>query len=189
MQLILLSGGSGRRLWPLSNEARSKQFLKILKNKDGVFESMVQRIYTQLQASGLDKNILISTNAKQKDAFLSQIGEDLPIITEPERRDTFAAIVLACSYLVSELKCSLEEPIVVIPCDQFVEDGYFTTIVKIAKEVERGDSNLVLMGIKPTYPSTKFGYILPKDSSNDECIEVRQFKEKPDLETAKKYIS
>lgn len=189
MQLILLSGGSGRRLWPLSNEARSKQFIKLLETSDGSLQSMAQYIYGQLCDAGLSDNILISTNAVQRDSFISQLGENISILAEPERRDTFAAIVLACSYLYSKKKCDVNEPIVVLPCDQLVEKGYFDTIKKIGEAVANSTADLVLMGIQPTKPSTKYGYIIPSEIASDGSANVMCFKEKPDVETANKYIT
>ena len=189
MKLILLSGGSGRRLWPLSNEARSKQFIKLLETSDGSLQSMAQHIYSQLCEAGLNDDILISTNTLQRDSFINQIGENISILAEPERRDTFAAIVLACSYLFTKNKCDVNEPIIVLPCDQLVELDYFTTIKKIGKYVANSNVDLVLMGIKPTNPSTKYGYIIPSDIDSDGSAKVLHFKEKPDIETATKYLS
>lgn len=189
MELILLSGGSGKRLWPLSNEARSKQFLRLLDDSAGSLQSMAQRVYGQLCNTGFEGKILISTNATQRDAFLSQIGDKISVLAEPERRDTFAAIALACSYLLSVKGCNLNEPIVVLPCDQYVDESYFTTIRLIGEYVDKADSDLVLMGIQPTYPSTKYGYIIPADDNSEGIKAVEFFKEKPNTETAKAYIS
>ncbi|MBQ3984252.1 MAG: DUF1732 domain-containing protein [Bacteroidales bacterium] len=99
MRLILLSGGSGKRLWPLSNEARSKQFLPLLQGPDGNRESMVQRVLRQASEAGLGNDIVLATNASQKDIIQNQLGENIETVLEPERRDTFPAIALAVSYL------------------------------------------------------------------------------------------
>ena len=98
MQLILLSGGSGKRLWPLSNDARSKQFLPLLKSPAGGMESMIQRVVRQIRDSSLDVELTFATNAVQRDSIINQLGDGLGIVTEPQRRDTFPAIALACSY-------------------------------------------------------------------------------------------
>lgn len=188
MKLILLSGGAGKRLWPLSNDARSKQFLRLLENNQGVFESMAQRVYRQLRNAGLDEHVLISTNATQRDSFQSQIAKDLHIVTEPQRRDTFAAIALACSYLNSELNIDRNEPIVVLPSDQYVDDSYFDTIRLIGDRVNQSNSELVLMGITPSGPSTKYGYIIPNSEIESGIYSVKEFKEKPTLEKAISYI-
>ncbi len=182
MQLILLSGGSGKRLWPLSNDVRSKQFLKIFKNNDGILESMVQRVYNGLKTSMPDCEITVATARKQVSSLTNQLSSDVNICVEPDRRDTFPAIVLAASYLKDVKGVSLNEPIVVCPVDSYVGEEYFRTVRKIGEAVDT--ANLILMGISPTYPSEKYGYILTDGEGN-----VTGFKEKPDLETAKKLLN
>ena len=132
MQLILLSGGSGKRLWPLSNDARSKQFLPLLASPDGGMESMIQRVVRQIREAQLTNNITFATNAVQRDSIINQLGEDVSVVTEPERRDTFPAIALAASYLAKEKKCGSDEIVVVMPCDVYTESRYFTTIGKMS---------------------------------------------------------
>jgi mannose-1-phosphate guanylyltransferase len=109
MQLILLSGGSGQRLWPLSNEARSKQFLRVLDTPNGGREPMVQRVVRQIKVADMAENITFATSISQKDIITNQLGEDISILTEPCRRDTFPAIALAASYLAKEKKCNRDE--------------------------------------------------------------------------------
>ena len=84
MQLILLSGGSGKRLWPLSNDARSKQFLPLLKSPAGGMESMIQRVVRQIRDSSLDVELTFATNAVQRDSIINQLGDGLGIVTEPQ---------------------------------------------------------------------------------------------------------
>lgn len=190
MQIILLSGGSGKRLWPLSNNTRSKQFLKLLTAPDGSKESMVQRVVRQLRESGIRDSITIATSQSQHDVIINQLGEDIPVVTEPERRDTFPAIALACSYLAYGQKCDTDEVVVVMPCDPYTEAGYFGTIRKMADAVDNGAAELVLMGIKPTYPSAKYGYVVPDTDVQDKDIfRVSRFTEKPDAATAQKFIA
>lgn len=190
MQLILLSGGSGKRLWPLSNDARSKQFLPLLASPNGEMESMVQRVMRQIRESKLTENITFATNATQKDCIINQLGENVNIVTEPERRDTFPAIALATSYLAKKLKCDNDEVVVIMPCDVYTESEYFVTIGKMVKAVECNVAELVLMGIKPTYPSEKFGYVLPQIETafNDEYLFVKHFTEKPTENVAKELL-
>jgi mannose-1-phosphate guanylyltransferase len=188
MKIILLSGGSGKRLWPLSNEARSKQFLRILECPDGGRESMVQRVVRQIKASKLTDDIIFATSISQKDIITNQLGEDITIVTEPCRRDTFPAIALATSFLSKEMKCNRDEVIVVMPCDSYTEAHYFDSIRTMAKAVEDGFADLVLMGIKPTYPSAKYGYVVP-ESGSDNIYKVNRFTEKPDVPTAEKLIA
>lgn len=190
MQIILLSGGSGKRLWPLSNNTRSKQFMKLLTAPDGSKESMVQRVVRQLRESGIRDSITIATSQSQHDVIINQLGEDIPVVTEPERRDTFPAIALACSYLAYGQKCDTDEVVVVMPCDPYTEAGYFGTIRSMAEAVDNGAAELVLMGIKPTYPSAKYGYVIPDTDAQDKGIfQVSRFTEKPDAATAEKFIA
>lgn len=186
MNIILLSGGSGKRLWPLSNDIRSKQFIKLFKQGDGSYESMVQRIYRQIKKVDPKGTITIATSKAQISAIHNQLGEQVGISAEPCRRDTFPAIVLASAYLTDVKGVNPEEPVVVCPVDPYVEDDYFLALKKLAEQAEKGQANLVLMGITPTYPSEKYGYILPVDKSP--VTEVSSFREKPDKETAEQYI-
>ena len=187
MNIILLSGGSGKRLWPLSNDVRSKQFIPIFKTKEGSYESMIQRVYGQIKAVDPDATITIATSKTQVSAIQKQLGPDVGICVEPCRRDTFAAIVLATAYLHDVLGVSEEEPVVVCPADPYVGNEYFEMLQSLAEQAGRGEANLVLMGIEPTYPSEKYGYIIPK--SKEKVSGVKAFQEKPDEETAKSYIA
>lgn len=190
MKIILLSGGSGKRLWPLSNATRSKQFLKLLEVSHGKNESMVQRVTRQIIESGLTDSIIIATSEKQNEYIKSQLGEKVEVVTEPERRDTFPAIALATSFLAYQKKCSYDETIVVMPCDSFVDMEYFKTIKNMADIVSENVADLVLMGITPTTPSTKFGYIIPSKTEIDFSFrKVEQFTEKPNVIQAQKLIS
>lgn len=99
MNIVLLSGGSGTRLWPLSNEVRSKQFLKIFKTADGSHESMVQRMYRMIKEVSPDASLTIATSESQIPQIKYELGENVGISIEPCRRDTFPAIALACAYL------------------------------------------------------------------------------------------
>ena len=190
MQLILLSGGSGKRLWPLSNDARSKQFLPLLASPDGGMESMIQRVVRQIREAQLTNNITFATNAVQRDSIINQLGEDVSVVTEPERRDTFPAIALAASYLAKEKKCDSDEIVVVMPCDVYTELRYFATIGKMVETVKNNIADLVLMGIAPTYPSEKFGYVVPKEAEVKEGVKmVERFTEKPNEEKAKQLLA
>lgn len=188
MQLILLSGGSGKRLWPLSNGSYSKQFLRILPSPDGMRESMVQRVVRQAGEAGLDASITIATGESQRDPILSQLGDTVNIVTEPERRDTFPAIALASLYLEKERGCGEDETVVVMPSDPYTEAGYFRTIGRMAEAVAEGCGDLVLMGIHPLYTSTKYGYIVPEGADGDAVRRVQRFTEKPDETKARELI-
>ena len=187
MNIVLLSGGSGKRLWPLSNDIRSKQFIKIFKTNDGQYESMVQRVYRQIKKIDSDAKVTIATSKTQVSAIHNQLGDEVGISVEPCRRDTFPAIALATAYLHDVLGVPEDEAVVVCPVDPYVEDDYFAALKALGEQADKGEANLVLMGIEPTYPSEKYGYIIPV--SKDEVSAVSTFKEKPDTKTAESYIA
>lgn len=187
MNIVLLSGGSGKRLWPLSNDIRSKQFIKIFKQEDGSYESMVQRVYHQIKKVDAEATVTIATSKTQVSAIHNQLGEDVGISVEPCRRDTFPAIALATAYLVDIMKVSPEESVVVCPVDPYVEEDYFEALKQLSIQADKGEANLVLMGIEPTYPSEKYGYIIPETA--DDLSRVTMFREKPTKEAAEEYIA
>ena len=162
MNIVLLSGGSGKRLWPLSNDIRSKQFIKIFKGKDGEYESMVQRVYHQIKSVDDDATVTIATSKKQVSAINNQLGEGVGISIEPCRRDTFPAIALATAYLHDVQGVTENEAVVVCPVDPYVEREYFEALKELGRLAAEGTANLTLMGIEPTYPSEKYGYIIPE---------------------------
>ena len=186
MQIILLSGGSGKRLWPLSNEIRSKQFIKIFRKEDGSFESMVQRVCRQLRKVDADASLTIATSKTQLSSIHNQLGDDVGVSIEPCRRDTFPAIAIASAYLHDIRQVDENEAVVVCPVDPYVEDSYFETLKAISAQVDKGEANIVLMGIEPTYPSDKYGYIIPKKAGDIGVVD--RFVEKLDRQAAKAYI-
>ena len=187
MNIILLSGGSGKHLWPLSNDVRSKQFIKLFKDDNGKYESMVQRVYRQITTVDSNAKITIATSKSQASAIKNQLGDRTSICVEPCRRDTFPAIVLATTYLHDELKVDQDEVIVVCPVDPYVENTYYEAVKKLYELAKEERANITLMGIEPTYPSEKYGYIIPE--SGDVVAVVKEFKEKPDTDTANKYLA
>lgn len=183
MNIILLSGGSGKRLWPLSNETRSKQFLKLLKDEEGKAESMVQRVYRQIKEASIESNIVVATGKSQIDSIRSQLGSNVDVVLEPERRNTFPAIVLSCAYLAYKKHINMNEAVIVLPVDPFADLNYFKALKEMERKIIDGTPNLVLMGIKPTYPSAKYGYIIPAGEGA-----VDRFQEKPQENYAAKLI-
>lgn len=190
MHVILLSGGSGKRLWPLSNSVRSKQFIKLFprKLKDGTeeYESMVQRMYRQIRSVDPDATVTVATEKSQVSQLRNQLDDAVEISVEPCRRDTFPAIVLSVAYLHDVQGLSDEEAVVVCPVDPYVDERYFVLLKKLSDLAKEDSCNLTLMGVEPTYPSEKYGYIIP--ASLNEVSPVKTFKEKPDEKTAQKYI-
>ena len=186
MNIILLSGGSGKRLWPLSNDIRSKQFIKIFKTADG-YESMVQRVYRQIKEVDPEATVTIATSKTQVSSIHNQLGDSVGVCVEPCRRDTFPAIALASAYLHDVKGVAPQEPVVVCPVDPYVNNDYFEALHTLSQLAQQGAANLTLMGIEPTYPSEKYGYIIPETS--DAVSKVKTFKEKPDAKMAAEYIA
>ena len=125
MNIVLLSGGSGKRLWPLSNDVRSKQFIKFFDDGKGNRESMVQRMYHMIRKVDSDANVTIATSKSQISELKNQLGDEINISMEPCRRETFPAIVLAVSYLHDVQHVSEDESVVICPVDPYVEEDYF----------------------------------------------------------------
>lgn len=149
---------------------------------------MVQRVIRQIHETGLSCPVTIATSVTQKDSITNQLGDEVTVVTEPCRRDTFPAICLAAAFLDKEVKCSRDEIVIVMPCDTYTEKGYFHAVVEMAEAIERNEAELVLMGIAPTYPSAKYGYVIPSKHSSGRIQMVDRFTEKPDVETAKEFI-
>lgn len=186
MNIILLSGGSGKRLWPLSNDIRSKQFIKLFKKDDGTYESMVQRVYRQILSVDREAKITVATSKSQVSTLQNQLNGCIDICVEPARRDTFPAIVLAAAFLHDIKHVDENETVVVCPVDPYVDKSYFEALKCLGELADGSDFALSLLGIAPSYPSEKYGYIIPENEAY--VSRVQTFKEKPDVETAKKYI-
>ena len=186
MHIVLLSGGSGKRLWPLSNDIRSKQFIPFFRQSDGARHSMAQRVCGQVRHAIPGAQITIATSKTQVSVLRNQLGDAVDICVEPCRRDTFPAIALVSAYLHDVKGVDENEAVVVCPVDPYVEDSYFSTVYQLTKLVGTGAGELMLMGVEPTYPSEKYGYILPQ---NKETVsQVLSFREKPDADAAQRYI-
>lgn len=188
VNVVLLSGGSGTRLWPLSNATRSKQFLKVLRDGDGNAQSMVQRTVGMIRAAIPDARLIVSASASQEAAIASQIDGEYELVLEPERRDTAPAIMLAVSYLASQSGFDANEPVVVLPIDAYVEKAFYELVHCLAEAVREDSAQIALMGVTPVEPSSKFGYIVPAGRLDDRMDAVLRFKEKPDHEEASKLI-
>ncbi|GMA65126.1 sugar phosphate nucleotidyltransferase [Alicyclobacillus fastidiosus] len=189
MKLILLSGGSGKRLWPMSNDSRSKQFLRVLDDGHGNMVSMLQRVWSQLEHNGLQSNTYICASKAQREIIESQIGI-CPFIEEPARRDTFPAIALAVTYLADVDQCADDEVVAVVPIDPMVDDSYFESIGRLENVLLQSQSDLALMGVRPNEASDKFGYVRVREGEIDrDWLEVDSFIEKPHKEIAEQLIA
>ncbi|MDR0821303.1 MAG: cupin domain-containing protein [Oscillospiraceae bacterium] len=173
MNVVFLSGGSGKRLWPLSNESNSKQFLKLLRDGSGGKESMVQRVYRQLRAAVPDAKVVVSTGEPHVALVRHQLGDDVQTAVEPSRRDTFPAVVLSAAFLKFRLGQTDDDIMTLMPIDVCAEEGYFHALTRMPDELRSSGNNLVLMGVIPTYNSMKYGYIKLGGGK------VTGFKEKP----------
>lgn len=181
MKILLLSGGSGQRLWPLSNDFCSKQYIKVLSGDEGR-QSMLQRVFSQLEEVGKAEDAVIIASEAQKEIIYSQLGNDTKIAFEPARRDTFPAILLGCSWLY-EQGADENEVVIVMPVDPYVEKHYFEKFELLSRVLIESESDIALMGAVPSYSSEKYGYIIP-GIKKDGYFEIESFKEKPNLKEA-----
>jgi len=186
---VIMAGGAGKRLWPLSRRNRPKQVLRILDGKT-LLRSCFERLLPIFDV----RNILIFTN----DSYAELVRENLPelpynnVIAEPAVRDTAGAIGLAATVLT---KTDSEATMAVVTADQFIEPGgVLQQAIKDAVTfVNNNHESMITFGIRPTCPSTQFGYIRCVDlhkfpDCNSEIYSVEGFKEKPDEKTAKQYL-
>ncbi len=182
MYTILLSGGSGKRLWPLSNDKRSKQFVRLLTDENGKTVSMVQRMWSQLERAGLASGAVICTGKGQLEIINSQLG-NVHVALEPYRRDTFPAVALSCLYAKEFLGASDEDVVCILPVDPYTDRSYFDTAARLEDYLNQSGADIALMGAIPKEPSSKYGYILPGSRHNG-YMSVRSFQEKPGKEDA-----
>ncbi len=147
---------------------------------------MAQRMFRMICEADPDAQITIATSEVQVPQIRDQLGDKVGISVEPARRDTFPAIALACAYLAFN-GVGRDEAVVICPVDPHVDEDYFKMLKTLSDAAAEGNANLTLMGIEPTYPSEKYGYIIPETA--DEKSKVKEFKEKPTEEAAAEFIS
>ena len=165
----------------------ASSLLRFSNRKMDLMSPWCREFITRSKKVDAEATVTIATSKTQVSAIHNQLGEDVGISVEPCRRDTFPAIALATAYLVDVLGVSPEESVVVCPVDPYVETDYFEALKKLSDQADKEEENLVLMGIEPTYPSEKYGYIIP--ATSEQTAMVSTFKEKPTMEVAKEYIS
>jgi len=182
MHGIILAGGSGSRLWPLSRELYPKQLLKVNSDK-----SLLERTYERLMSIMDIDNIVAVTNAKHLSDVKMQLSEytnDIRILAEPAAKNTAPAISIAVKYL---LDFGIDDTIVVVPSDHLIQDTkkFAQTIEEAQKLAKLG--YIVTLGVKPSSAGTGFGYIKAGEKL-ETGFRVDSFKEKPDLKTAQEYF-
>jgi len=195
MRIILLCGGAGKRLWPLSGDARSKLFLQLLPDGQGGRCSMLQRIWRQLRKTGMAEFACLAVVRDQETLLRRQLGDGLPVIVEPERRDTFPSVALSAAYLHSVLGAGREEVVCILPADTYTEDAFFRHVRHLEKTLTDTGAELALIGVKPSFPSGEYGYLVPAAGSGNtgsgnkpELVAIQSFVEKPDETRAKLLI-
>ena len=188
MKIIILAGGGGTRLFPLSRACYPKQFLKIAGEK-----SLLQQTVERFLIIAKQEDIVIVTNKDyifhvQED--LHEIGaEKINVITEPTGKNTAPAIALAISYCKDCLNCDDDEILFVSPADHLIKPaGKFAELVQQAEQVCKEKNDIITIGVKPTKPETGYGYIQTADEIGENVFAVKSFKEKPDKVTAEKYL-
>lgn len=188
MYYALLSGGSGKRLWPLSNDARPKQYIRLVNRETNSMErcSMLQRVWDQIMEAGMSKNTIITAGEEQKELIYSQICE-AQVAVEPMRRDTFGAVLLSCAYLHSHMGAGREDYAAIMPIDPYTEGAYFEAVKGLEGVMERSGADIGLLGAVPSYPAAKYGYMLPGEQKEGYC-RIQSFVEKPDEDEAKALI-
>lgn len=188
MHTILLCGGSGQRLWPLSNRIRSKMFLKLLPAPDGGTESMIGRVCRQLDHCGLGESVLFVTHQDQIALTRRHTRNGYPVIGEPSKRGTFTAAALGALYLHSTGTAKPEDTIVIAPADMYADEGFFHLFHQFTDILADSGADLVLLGTRPAHPSDQFGYIVPGRGSTPVYSPVMSFEEKPDPSRAEELI-
>ena len=188
MYYVLLSGGSGKRLWPLSNEARPKQYIRVVKKENNTMErcSMIQRVWEQLEDAQMAKRTIVTAGGEQQELILSQVT-GAHIAAEPARRDTFGAVLLSCAYLHDKMGAGRDDYAAIMPVDPYTESGYFTTVQSLEQAMKESGAQVGLMGVVPSFPATQYGYMLPMTEEGTHFL-IKGFVEKPAEGTARELI-
>lgn len=192
MQLVIVAGGAGTRLWPVSTETNPKQFSTLIGDK-----SSAEHVYKYVSEILPSENIWINTGENYQH-FIDEIFPKFPknrVLLEPERRDTFAAIG-SMAAIISGVYGE-DEPILFTTADEFMfEDRsikiFQNALLKIGESLKNKDYNVITLGIKPSYAATIYGYIEISQGSKDNCfdqvVDVLQYREKPNFATAEQFV-
>lgn len=182
---VIMAGGIGSRFWPVSTSNYPKQFHDML----GTGQSLLQKTYARINKIVPAENIYILTNERYLQLTLEQLPDisEQQVVLEPAMRNTAPCILLAA------LKIQKQNPnalMLVAPSDHWIEDeeAYANDVIRCYKASEEADI-LMTLGILPTFPNTGYGYIESDSEENLEIKKVKQFREKPDYETAKRFLA
>ena len=188
MKVIILTGGSGVRLWPLSKENFPKQFLHF-----GDGESLLQKTLKRIVGFRGAGEIVLSTNATYAPLVKAQVekmglSNRCHILVEPLQKNTAPAIALAVKYIKEKMGAASDETILVLPSDHFIspEDRFYKYLERVEDVAKKG--RIVLFGVRPHKPETGYGYVSMGNDLGGEVYSVREFCEKPDLKTATEYV-
>ncbi len=182
---VIMAGGIGTRFWPVSTQEFPKQFHDML----GTGQTLLQKTFSRLNKIIPSQNIYILTNEMYLEITLNQLPEisEKQVVLEPAMRNTAPCILL------SALKIKKENPnalMLVAPSDHWIEDeNAFAKDIQVCFEASQREDILLTLGIEPTFPNTGYGYIESDKKNISEIKKVKQFREKPDYETAKQFLS
>ena len=182
---VIMAGGVGSRFWPVSTPDNPKQFHDML----GTGKSLIQQTFSRLEALIPQENILISTNERYADLVKKQLPTitDLQLVLEPAMRNTAPAVLYASLKIYAK---NPEAQILIAPSDHWIDkEAVFIKDLETAFTACSIHDILMTLGIQPSYPNTGYGYIQYDKNTENEIKKVNQFTEKPNLETAKKFIS
>ncbi|RIX53092.1 hypothetical protein D3P08_10650 [Paenibacillus nanensis] len=182
MKIVILSGGPGKRVWPLSDNSMPKQYLPVLDGPGGKQESMVQRLWRQLMTADLMEETSISTCGEQVAPLKRLLGPNVPLICEPAQRGSYSAALLTASYLYTVAGVTPNETVIVLPVDFYVEGEFFHCIRSLPKLLRESGSSVMMVGAKAEHPSPRYGYIVPDPGSGEDWgydSKVKDYYEKP----------
>ena len=186
--IVLLGGGAGKRLWPLSNELRSKLFIELLPSPAGGRESMLGRVCRQLEEANLLHAAMIVTHQDQLPLTARHTRDRIPMIGEPYKKGTFTAAAIAALYLQSNGLATSEDIICIAPADVFAGEDFFRHFHSLPGLLREAQADLALLGTRPTHPTDQYGYILPDTINEKGYAPIKRFVEKPEVRRAEQLI-
>ncbi len=188
MKIVILAGGGGTRLWPLSKQEFPKQFLTL-----GSEYSLLQQTALRFVSEIRPEDIVVATNSRYEEIVQRQLSaieaiQGVQILVEPARRNTAPAIALSIRYLEERRQAKGDDQVLVLPSDHLIEPNrlFLDYLHRIKTAIAKG--KIVTFGIRPTQPDTGFGYIKIGPAFDDFSYQVEQFVEKPPLTKAQQFV-